>query len=416
MEYGCIGEHLTHSFSKEIHARLFPYKYELCELSPDEVGDFLKARNFRAINVTIPYKQTVIPYLDEIDENAKSIGAVNTVVNRDGKLYGYNTDFLGMRALIEKMGLEVFGKKVLVLGSGGTSKTAESVAKSLGAREVYRLSREEKDGTITYAQAERNHADADIIINTTPCGMYPKNGIAAIDIERFPSLSGVVDAVYNPLRPTLVLKARERGIAAEGGLYMLVAQAVYAAEYFKDQKIEKERIEKVYSEILKRKKNLVLIGMPGSGKSTLGKMAAAELSMPFVDTDCLITEKTGKTAAEIIKLDGEKTFRDIEEAVVREVSSQQGVVIATGGGAILREENRRALKENGTVIFLDRPIDKLATANRPLSSDIEKLKKRYAERYDIYCALSDKKIKCVYSKQENLKKIKDAFLDENIGN
>lgn len=416
MEYGCIGEHLTHSFSKEIHARLFPYKYELCELSPDEVGDFLKARNFRAINVTIPYKQTVIPYLDEIDQNAKSIGAVNTVVNRDGKLYGYNTDFLGMRALIEKMGLEVFGKKVLVLGSGGTSKTAESVAKSLGAREVYRLSREEKDGTITYAQAESSHTDAEIIINTTPCGMYPKNGTAAIDIERFPSLSGVVDAVYNPLRPTLVLKARERGIAAEGGLYMLVAQAVYAAEYFKDQKIEKERIEKVYSEILKRKKNLVLIGMPGSGKSTLGKMAAAELSMPFVDTDCLITEKAGKTAAEIIKLDGEKAFRDIEEAVVREVSSQQGVVIATGGGAILREENRRALKENGTVIFLDRPIDKLATANRPLSSDIEKLKKRYAERYDIYCALSDKKIKCVYSKQENLKKIKDAFLDENIGN
>ena len=416
MEYGCIGEHLTHSFSKEIHAKLFPYSYELCELAPDEVDEFLRARDFRAINVTIPYKQTVMPYLDEIEETARKIGAVNTVVNRGGKLYGYNTDFLGMRALIKKMGISLKNKKVLVLGSGGTSKTAAAVAEHLGALCVLRVSRGETDGCITYAEAEKEHSDADIIINTTPCGMYPKNGTAAIDISRFPALSGVVDAVYNPLRSALVLAARERNIPAEGGLYMLVAQAVYAAEYFKDTKIEKEKIDKVYSEILSKKKNLVLIGMPGSGKSTLGRMVSKELSVPFVDTDALITEKTGKTAAEIIETEGEGAFRDIEAAVVREVSSRQGVVIATGGGAILRAENRKALKENGTVLFLDRPLSKLATNGRPLSSDKQKLKKRYDERYDIYCDTADKIIKCVYSKQENIRRIKEAFSDENIGN
>ncbi len=410
MEYGCIGEHLTHSFSKEIHARLFDYSYALKELAPTEVEGFLKEREFKAINVTIPYKQTVIPFLDEISETVKKIGAVNTVVNRGGKLYGYNTDFLGMTALINKIGLSLDGKKVLILGSGGTSKTAAAVAESLGAKEIYRVSRSGNDGSITYEAAKAYHSDAQIIINTTPCGMFPNNGSAAIDLDDFPSVCGVVDAVYNPLRPALVLKAREKSIPAEGGLYMLVAQAVYAAQFFKDTEIPPKKIDEVFCEIYKAKENLVLTGMPASGKSTLGKMAAEELSMTFVDTDEEIVKRAGKPIPEIFETNGEAAFRDIESAVIRDVASRQGVVIATGGGAVLRPENVSALKENGKILFLDRPLDALiVTADRPLSSDREKLKKRYEERYGIYCATADEKIDCVDSKTQNLLTIKEAF-------
>ncbi len=417
MEYGCIGERLTHSFSKEIHAKLFSYDYTLCELTRDEVGEFLKKREFKAINVTIPYKQTVMPYLDEISETAKKIGAVNTVVNRGGRLCGYNTDFYGMRALIERMGLCLDGKKVLVLGSGGTSKTAAAVAESMGAKKILRVSRAASNDTVTYDEAKSAHADADIIINTTPCGMYPNGGTAAIDLDDYSSVSGVVDAVYNPLRSALVVKAKEKGIAAEGGLYMLVAQAVFAAELFTGEKIPREKIDSVFNEIYSRKQNLVLTGMPGCGKSTLGKMAARELSLGFVDTDEEIVKKAGKPIPQIFSDDGEKAFRDLESEVVREVSALQGTVIATGGGAVLRRENINALRENGRVLFLDRSIEKLVTtSDRPLSSDREKLEKRYAERYDIYCATADAKIDCVDEIEKNILKIKEAFLNEAFGN
>lgn len=417
MEYGCIGERLVHSFSKEIHSKLFNYSYELKELTQDEVGKFLTEREFSAINVTIPYKQTVTPFLDEIDITAEKIGAVNTIVNRNGRLVGYNTDFLGLKALIEKTGIEVSGKKVLILGSGGTSKTAREVAEVLGAKEILRVSRSGNDDCVTYEEAKEKHTDADIIINTTPSGMYPNNNTIPIDISSFPSLVGVVDVVYNPLRSQLVLSALERGIVAEGGLYMLVAQAVFAAELFTNTRIPKEKIDEVFLEIYNQKKNLILVGMPGSGKTTLGKFVAKDLNMPFVDTDDLIRDKSGKTAAEIIKESGEEFFRDVESAVIREISSKQGVVVATGGGAVLRAENRRALKENGMVVFLNRPLEKLAiTSDRPLSSDFEKLKNRYEERYDIYCNSADVVINCIDDITENSIKIKDAFLNENSGN
>lgn len=417
MEYGCIGERLVHSFSKEIHSKLFNYSYELKELTQDEVGKFLTEREFSAINVTIPYKQTVTPFLDEIDITAEKIGAVNTIVNRNGRLIGYNTDFLGLKALIEKTGIEVSGKKVLILGSGGTSKTAREVADVLGAKEILRVSRSGNDDCVTYEEAKEKHTDADIIINTTPSGMYPNNNTIPIDISSFTSLVGVVDVVYNPLRSRLVLSALERGIVAEGGLYMLVAQAVFAAELFTNTRIPKEKIDEVFLEIYNQKKNLILVGMPGSGKTTLGKFVAKDLNMPFVDTDDLIRDKSGKTAAEIIKESGEEFFRDVESAVIREISSKQGVVVATGGGAVLRAENGRALKENGMVVFLNRPLEKLAiTSDRPLSSDFEKLKNRYEERYDIYCNSADVVINCIDDITENSIKIKDAFLNENSGN
>lgn len=394
MTYGCIGEHLSHSFSREIHARLRDYSYELYEIAPNDVEAFIRAKEFKAINVTIPYKQTVIPYLDEISEQAKEIGAVNTVVNRGGKLFGYNTDFFGMRSLIVRAGIDLVGKKVLILGSGGTSRTARAVARDLSAREIYTLSRRGGNGVITYEEAREAHKDADIIINTTPVGMKPNIDGSPISIDDFHQLSGVVDAIYNPLRSRLIRDAEKRGITAVGGLYMLVAQAAYASELFLDSPLIDGVCDKVYRDILAEKENIVLIGMPGSGKTTVGKRIAKKLGREFLDTDVIITEKTGKTPAEIIENEGEEAFRIIEAKIIHDfVAMSTGAVIATGGGAVLREENRENLKLNGRVYFLDRPIEMLAvTDNRPLSKSRELLEKRFRERYGIYTSSADETI------------------------
>ncbi len=417
MEYGCIGEKLTHSFSKEIHNKLFEYEYSLLELPRDAVGDFLEKRDFSAINVTIPYKETVIEHLDFVSDTAKKIGAVNTIVNRDGKLHGYNTDYLGMKALLDYEGIGISGKKVLILGSGGTSKTAYALACDLGAKEVLRVSRTEKDDLISYESAVKDHSDAEIIINTTPCGMYPNIDTAAISLEPFSSLCGVVDAVYNPLRSRLVLGAHKRGIKAIGGLYMLIAQAALAAEKFVGESVAPAKIEKIYKEILFCKENIVLTGMPSCGKSTLGKMVADMLSMDFVDTDTLIEEKAGKRISEIFETEGEKAFRDLESAVIKEVSARGHTVIATGGGAVLRDENIENLRKNGKIVFIDRPLKYLiTTADRPLSNNADALKKRFAERYGIYKKTADIHFVPIRDKECNAKKIVKEFENEIFGN
>lgn len=393
MEYGCIGEKLTHSFSKEIHSLLFDYDYRIHEIPKGKLHDFMIKKDFKAINVTIPYKQDVIPYLYEISDNAQKIGAVNTIINRDGKLYGYNTDFGGMSMLIEKNSIEIKNKTVLVLGSGGTSKTAVAVAEHMGAQKVVRVSRSAKEDCITYEAAYQNYADTEVIINTTPCGMYPNIIGEPIDLNRFSKTEAVVDAVYNPLCSNIVVKARSMGINAVGGLYMLVAQAALAAELFTDTKIESSRIDWVYKEIVKQKRNIVLIGMPSCGKTTIGKMLSESLSMQFIDTDAEIEKMTGKAIAQIFEESGEAEFRDIESKAIISAAAQQNCVIATGGGAVLREVNITALKGNGKVYFIDRPLELLlTTSDRPLSSNRADLEKRYSERYDIYCKAADKKI------------------------
>lgn len=417
MEYGCIGKKLTHSFSKIIHNRLADYDYELCEIPEDSLADFMTKADFKAINVTIPYKQAVIPFLYSISDTAKKIGAVNTVVNKNGKLYGYNTDFSGMRALIIRQGVSLKGKKVLILGSGGTSKTAAAVAENLGADEVYRVSRSGSDGAITYDEAYLKHSDAQAIINTTPCGMYPNIGVSAIDTERFKSLSSVTDAVYNPLSSALVVSAREKGINAVGGLYMLVAQAAFAAEKFIDISVTSEKTEEIYRDILREKKNIVLIGMPGCGKTTIGKLIADELDKEFVDTDSEIINQINMPISDYFGKYGEESFRKIESEVIKRISAEQSSVIATGGGAVLNPDNIRLLKENGTVVFIDRPLEKLVTtSDRPLSSNREMLMKRYNERYQIYCSSADIKIDAVDELDLNVKAIKEVFLDENSCN
>ena len=394
MEYGCIGEHLKHSFSAEIHRELASYQYEIREIKPEKLGDFLTERNFKGINVTIPYKEKIIPYLSDIDEQAKAIGAVNTVVNRGGKLYGYNTDCYGMRALIQKIGLDLTEKKVAVLGTGGTSRTALAVAQSMGARRVLRVSRTARDGAIDYDTLYQEHADTEIIINTTPCGMYPNPNSAAVDVFQFPCLEGVVDAVYNPLRPQLVLDAMARGIPAEGGLFMLVAQAVRACEIFLDKQFEANTAERIWKKILCQKENIVLIGMPACGKSTVGCLLAERLDRELCDSDELTVKAAGKSIPDLFAEGGEVAFRDWESRVIiDELSQRNGLVIATGGGAILRDQNVNALRRNGRLYFIDRPLrDLLPTSDRPLGSTKEAIEARYNERYDRYCAVADVRI------------------------
>lgn len=385
MQFGLIGEKLRHSYSKEIHNLIADYGYELREVKREELGAFMTERAFSGINVTIPYKKSVMDYLDVISDDARKIGAVNTVVNRGGKLYGYNTDFYGLKALLIHNGVSVRNKKVLILGGGGTSDTAYNVVTGLNAKEAIKVSRTKKDGFVTYDEAARLHSDADVIINATPVGMYPDDDGVPVNIGLFPSLSAVIDAIYHPLRTNLVSDAENRGIKACGGLYMLVAQAVYAAALFENKKPDENLIDDVYGKILNDKRNIVLIGMPSSGKTTIGKALAARMGKRFADTDELIVGTTGKSIPEIFEEEGEKVFREIEKKVICDIAGNDGTVIATGGGVILDEKNVLALKRNGVIVYLDRKIDNLiATDSRPLSSNVDDLKKLYAKRKPLY--------------------------------
>ena len=417
MKYGLIGEHLPHSFSKEIHAKIADYTYELHEIAKGDLDGFMRKKDFIAINVTIPYKKDVIPYLSVIDETVNRIGAVNTVVNRDGRLFGYNTDFFGMCALIRRIGVDLAGRKVAILGTGGTSNTAVSVCEALGAKKTVVVGRSAKSGVISYEELYRDHTDVEYIINTTPCGMYPypdgANGIAAtpVALSAFPSLVGVMDAVYNPLRTNLIMDAKERHLPAEGGLYMLVAQAVAAAEKFTDGNFDPSTTDRIFDEILASKENIVLSGMPGSGKSTVGKYLAEKLQRKFIDTDEQIVKQTGKEITEIFAEVGNDGFRKIEAEVISRVSSENsGAVIATGGGAILRDDNVRALRRNGRIYFLNRPLENIVpTADRPLALDRAALEARFRERYARYLATCDKEIRTVESPAQTANMITEDF-------
>ena len=412
MNCGLIGYPLGHSYSPQIHRALADYDYHLWPLKPEELEAFLVKRDFAGINVTIPYKERVIPYLDQLSDTARAIGAVNTVVNRDGKLYGDNTDLAGMLALIRRMGLALEGKKVLILGTGGTSKTARAAASQLGAAEVYRVSRSGRDGAVTYRQAEEEHRDAACIINTTPCGMYPDLDGCPVELDGFPCLEGVVDVIYNPLRSELVLGARKRGIPAEGGLYMLAAQAAYASALFRGCETAERDIELAFQTVRRQVENIVLIGMPSSGKTTVGQRLAQLTGKRFTDSDELVVQQTGMPIARYFQLCGEAAFRDREQEAIAALSAVGGQVIATGGGAILRQENIDALRQNGTLVFLDRaPEHLIATADRPLSADRDSLRRRYEERYDRYCAAANLHIDGNGSVEDTARRIEKEWIE-----
>ena len=412
MEYGCIGEKLGHSFSKEIHNTLADYEYSLKELKKEELTEFFRNKDFKAINVTIPYKQDVIEYLDWISDEAKSINAVNTIVNKNGKLYGYNTDFYGLKALIEREKVSLNGNKIVILGSGGTSNTAFAVANYMEAQTVLKVSRNKKDGYITYNELYEKYSDCEIIINTTPCGMYPETGVSAVDLDKLPKVEAVFDAVYNPLKSKLVLDAKKKNITAVGGLYMLVSQAAYAVERFIDAPVDNNKVEEIFKNLYKQKMNIALVGMPASGKTSVGKVLCESLNKAFVDCDEEIVKRESRNIPEIFSQDGEGYFRNVEKSVIKDISMLNSQVISTGGGAILNPENIENLKGNSRIYFLDRPLEMLiTTSDRPLSSNRADLEKRYNERYELYKACSDVVVDGSKAVEEVAKIIEEDFYE-----
>lgn len=380
---GLLGEKLGHSFSPMIHGELADYSYDLVELPPDEVEAFVRSYRLDAYNVTIPYKKTVMPFLDEISAEAKAIGAVNTVVRRDGRLYGYNTDYFGFCHMLDVSGIKVSGKKAMVFGTGGASVTVCAVLRDRGVRELAVISIEDN-----IPENLAKHTDTEIIVNATPVGMYPHNGKSPVDLSLFPKCEGVLDVVYNPARTKLLLDAEERGIASCGGLTMLVAQAAKAFEFFTGESAENGVCERITKKIEGQTKNIILIGMPGCGKSTVGRLIAKALDRPFHDADDVFTKTYEVSPADVIKGEGEPTFRDMEHRITAELGKLSGTVIACGGGVVTREENYAALHQNGTIVFLERALENLTTKGRPLSQthSVETL---YNNRIDKYRRFAD---------------------------
>ncbi len=374
-----IAKKLSHSFSKPIHNELADYSYEYKELAENEVGEFLRKKEFDGLNVTIPYKQTVMEYMDEISPEAQRIGAVNTVLNKNGKLIGYNTDYYGFSHQIKESDADIIGKDAVILGTGGAAKTVTCVLNDMGAKSVRTVtSAEIKAGDI------ENYYDAQIIVNATPVGMYPETGNSPININDFKKCEAVLDLIYNPSKTKLILDAEKMGLKTANGLGMLVAQAKKACEIFTGKEIPDREISRIKNIIEKDTKNIILIGMPGSGKSTVGQYLAELLGREFYDSDGEISKK-GESPAEIIEKYGEEHFRRVETQTLSEICKKSGCVIATGGGAVTREENYDIIHQNGVVVFIDRDIERLSTNGRPLSQGgIEKLQEMYSIRCPLY--------------------------------
>lgn len=383
--YGLIGRKLGHSFSPRIHALLGDYRYDLIELEPEALGPFLQGDSFTGLNVTIPYKKEAMLACSQLSSAAERIGCVNTILRRkDGSLYGHNTDYDGLRWLLQWKKLPVRGKKVLILGSGGASLTARTVAADLEAGEIVVISR---SGPDNYGNLAR-HRDAGLIINTTPVGMYPETGESPLDLAAFPALSGVCDLIYNPYRTRLVLDAARRGIPWASGLGMLVAQAKAASELFQGKALPESLVPEITEKISRQTRNILLIGMPGCGKSSLAALLSARLGRPLADVDKEIVRRAGKSIPEIFAQSGEAGFRSLEHQVLAEICRKSGLVIAAGGGAVTRPENHDLLRENSFVVFVRRSLDKLPTAGRPISQS-RSLEDIYRERLPLYSALAD---------------------------
>lgn len=392
MKYGLIGEHLGHSFSKQIQTRIAEienvkdYDYQLVELDKEEFKEFMEKKDFKGINVTIPYKKDVIPYLDEMDESAKAIGAVNTIINVDGKLKGYNTDFGGFLYMVKAHNVHMEGKKVLIIGNGGACAAVKAVCKHENAKDIVIVSRSANRGAISYNEMYTSHLDADIVVNTSPVGMFPNIVNAPIDVSWFHKLECVLDVVYNPILTRLCFEAQEADIKRVIGLEMLIAQAKYAFEIFENMSFDDSIIDEIKKEMLKDRCNIVLIGMPSAGKTTIGKMLEEKLGKEFFDLDDMIIAKAGKSIPEIFQESGETGFRAIETEVAIEASKMNNKIIATGGGVVKHKVNMDFLRLNGITIFIDRDIDKLISSdpNRPLSSSKQALQQMYKERYPLY--------------------------------
>lgn len=407
MRYGLIGQPLGHSFSPRIHSLLGNSDYTLCPLQAEEVEGFLSKRAFEGINVTIPYKQTVIPFLDEITARAREIGSVNTVIKRrDGRLFGDNTDWMGFESMLNLAKVELKGRKVAILGSGGTSHTALAVATQQEAREILVVSRQ---GKVCYENLSE-HRDIEVLINTTPVGMYPHTNESPLDLRGFPHLHAVLDVIYNPLKTRLILQAEDLGIPSASGLIMLVNQAVAADALFFDRPTLSPDADRAYQTLLREGTNLILIGMPGSGKSRVAEMVAKALGRECLDTDQLVEAKVGMKIADIFSAHGEAHFRALETEAVAESCLSGGKVISVGGGAVMREENRLAMRSNGRLYYMDRPLHLLATRGRPLSASGDHVKNLFETRRAVYEQLKHRTILNHTTLDEAADQIKEDFL------
>ena len=385
MKCGLLGEKLGHSYSPQIHAELADYEYKLYEKAPDEVEDFVRRGDWHGLNVTIPYKKTVIPFCDELSETARAIGSVNTLLKRpDGTIFGDNTDAFGFETLLtQTLKADISGWKALVLGTGGASVTVCAMLRKRGAQ-VVPISRSGKDN---YTNLEW-HRDAKLLVNTTPVGMYPKNGASLVDLGVFPKLEAVLDVVYNPARTALLLQAEKRGIPCAGGLTMLVAQAKRSAEIFLGHALPDGEIARITRQLARQMQNVILIGMPGSGKSTVGRLLAEKLGRPLLEADKELEKAAGMSIPVIFANEGEAGFRKRETRILSDLGKQSGTVISTGGGCVTREENYPLLHQNGVIVWIRRDLNCLAREGRPLSLNAD-LSAMYAVRAPLYEHFAD---------------------------
>ena len=389
MRYGLIGYPLGHSYSPEIHRFLLNEDYKLCPLKPEEVAPFLAKRDFLGLNVTIPYKQTVMPYLDEISAPARRIGAVNCIVNRSGRLYGYNTDYSGFMEMLKDQNIEVSGRRVAVLGSGGAAKSCRVALEDMGASPVL-VSRSEKPDAITYDQLYAEEASYACLVNATPVGMFPNDEESPVDLSRFHKLESCVDVIYNPMRTHLRFDAKQKGLKSTGGLQMLVRQAFAADEFFTGTKMDPAQIQPCLRDLLRRRRNLVLIGMPTSGKTTVCKLLSIRSGREYVEMDDVLEQRLRMSIRECFDTRGEADFRSMEAGLAKELKAGRGCIISTGGGIVKNPDNMRYLSENGLVLWIDRdPRQLFPSSSRPLSADREAVQKLYEERRGLYERYSD---------------------------
>ena len=393
MKLGLLGYPLGHSYSKEIHEFLIDETYEMFEVPENELSDFMEKRNFDGINVTIPYKQKVIEYLDVLSDEARAIGAINCIVNKDGKLIGYNTDVLGFGKVIDKNNIDVSGKKVAILGSGGASKACRYSLEDRGA-EVYVVSRNKREGIITYEELHEESDTFDIIVNTTPVGLYPNlDNTPNIDLDKFNNLEVLIDIIANPLRTKLMFEAKARGIKTYGGIEMLVYQATYADNIFLNEKVDEDKVEACLKNLLLEKGNILLIGMPTSGKSIISKMLSEDLNIEVIDMDEELEKTIGMSIKECFETKGESYFREKEKELAKSLSIAKNKIISSGGGVVKDKETMQYLMHNSVVIWIDRDINHLIPSeDRPLSSNIDDLKRLYDERYCLYEKYSDYRV------------------------
>jgi shikimate dehydrogenase len=384
MRFGLLGDHLGYSYSPQIHRELHGEEYKCYEVAPEKVGEFLTQTDLDGMNVTIPYKQTVIPFCVSLSDTARRIGAVNTLMRKPDGWHGCNTDYDGFCYMLSSAGIDPAGKKALVLGSGGASRTARTALTDLGAKEVVIISR---SGSDNYDNLER-HRDAGLIVNTTPVGTYPGNGERLLDLTAFPECEGVADVVYNPSRTALVLQAEELGIRYTCGLDMLVAQAARSAGLWLDRKFPDDEVQRVRRLLESSMQNIVLIGMPGSGKTSIGKALQEKTGRRLIDTDREIVRRTGRKIPDIIENDGEAAFRQLETAVIGEAGKESGCIIATGGGCVTQKQNYPLLHQNGRIVWIRRALDRLPTEGRPLSR-AGGMEKMYEQRKELYAAFAD---------------------------